>query len=102
MVGLSAFDVAGDGGDGGLDSGSNVDVPGVADEASGDDTIFAGFLFKRGLRALPGREAGYKRRYFVLSPGRLAYYHSWEDHELRQKAINSARPMCASRRHRRR
>ena len=97
---LSAYEVAGAGGE--LDSAGSLPAgPGATEDLSSDDTIFAGFLFKRGLRALPGREAGYKRRFFVLSPGRLSYYHSWEDHELRQRAINSARPMCVSAHHRR-
>ncbi|KAL1510609.1 hypothetical protein AB1Y20_006910 [Prymnesium parvum] len=68
--------------------------PTSADDAdvTDDSTIFAGFLFKRGLRSL-SREPGYKRRFFVLQPGRLWYYRSWEDHELHQRPINALRPI---------
>jgi len=55
--------------------------------------LLEGYLHKRGLRVWFGREPDYKRRFFVLRPGRLSYYHAWEDYELGLRAINHQSPI---------
>ena len=80
-------------GDGGATPEEDAAAEKLSRMASEDQVLFGGFLFKRGLKHLPGREASFKRRYFIVLPGRLWYYHSWEDHELGQRAINAKRPI---------